>query len=303
MPHGAGHVVGCAVGAKESRGRQDPVTRVVDVPAPAVDVPGRREELHRPLRAGAADPTDASHPSLDQMDRGQVGPGHPDTSRGIPVLAEQHRRRGRLDDAPVGQPLLRRVHGVQQGRRLDVAAGLRPHPRVQSREHGPPELLRRGGQQARGELFEPPRSAYGGTPGVRVTEDRLDGAELGAGGARCQQPVQAWAPPRVPRRQRGPHARAGHGLAVLGTVPVTRPLEAIHGQRVSRRAVSASNTSRYSSHSATRNQQDSDPKSERRRIRRNWTSQPRSEQGSCCLRLLVGDLGDEGETLGGRGGG
>ena len=97
------------------------------------------------------------------------------------------------------------------------------------------------------------------TAGLRAsgyTEDRLGGSRAqlggqGAGGARCRQPVEAWAPPRVPSRQRGPHARAGHGLAVLGTVPVTLPLEAIHGQRVSRRAGSASNTHVHQPHRIT----------------------------------------------------
>src|SRR5207253_8075189 len=70
---GAGHVLRSSVRMQVTSGGKDGVAWIVDVAA-AVAGPGRRHELHRPLRAGGAETLDPAHVCLDQVDGGQILP-------------------------------------------------------------------------------------------------------------------------------------------------------------------------------------------------------------------------------------
>src|SRR3712207_8964776 len=62
------------------RGAEDRVVRVVHVAAHAVGPPRRRDELHRPLRAGAAVVLQPAERRLDHVDRGELARSEEHTS-------------------------------------------------------------------------------------------------------------------------------------------------------------------------------------------------------------------------------
>src|SRR5262245_13777897 len=103
VPEGTVDVGRRAVGPEQSGGGEDRIVGVVDVAAGAVAIPGGRKELHRPTRAGRADPADPSHPGLHQVDGRQVGPGHAGASLRVAVVAEEPSRWGLRDDAALRQ--------------------------------------------------------------------------------------------------------------------------------------------------------------------------------------------------------
>ena len=216
---------------------------VLDV-ALAVDLPGRRQELHRPLGAGGRQAVDAPDPGLDQVDGGQVLPRHP--RRGLGLVVPGHEvggRRGRLD-AP-GRHLGRRGagqrpqvapggrmgggDGLQLGRQpgedrgvpLGVVAELaighllgqagagevgRRHPRLADRGLGRRDLLRQRDRIARrGRRAQRGRvERHGGGRGRRRRGRRRAAPSWSSWGAPRRRPTRRPRRPRSQPRRRRP---------------------------------------------------------------------------------------------------
>ena len=132
---GTGHVGGSAVGVEVAGGGEDRVVVAVDV-ALAVPRPRRGQELHGALRAGGARASDAAHAGLDEVDRGEVRPGHAEGSFGLAVVTLQLVRRCGRDDVPRGQ----RGPGRCQPLEVDTGGHVRGHCR--------PHRLRQQGADA-----------------------------------------------------------------------------------------------------------------------------------------------------------
>ena len=128
-------VAGRSVRVQVVRGAEDRVVRVVDVAAHAVRRPGRRDELHRPLRAGGAVVPHPAEGALDEVHRGQDLPADAEAALRLAVVPEQDAGGLRRAGAEAA-PRLRRGERRELTPGTDRGASVGGDPARQAGEHG-----------------------------------------------------------------------------------------------------------------------------------------------------------------------
>ena len=134
--------------------------RIVDVAAEPVGAPGRRQELHRPLRAGRARRTQLAERGLDEVHRGQHLPGDAEAALRLAVVAEQPVRglRGTRAERRERQ-LRRRRQADERSPRGEHLAGIRPQRGGQPATTASPSSGARGRASDTGAADGAPRAA------------------------------------------------------------------------------------------------------------------------------------------------
>ena len=173
--------IGEALVLEEPAGGHDRVVDRVDVAA-AIDRPGARDELHRPLGAGHGRAPDPAQAGLHEVDRRQVVPVHAEAFLGLVVRRPQRAGRGGPHDSPRGQLVAQvgpglRVHRAELPPGGDVVAHHRDQVTGERGAH-PVVPPRPGAELAVGHLLEVPRGGQDVGPRARVGDGPLRGHDL-----------------------------------------------------------------------------------------------------------------------------
>ncbi len=194
------HVARSAARRQVVGGAEDGVAGVGHVAAEPVRRPRRVDELHGPVGPGGAEPHDAAHPGLDEVDRGQVVPRDPEPGLGLSVVGHQVVGRFGGHDPPLRGLRLGRRAGVEALGGRDVAL------------HGVADDAGRGGGHGRR------RSSRGGAAASRTPP--VARGRPPPPGQGCW-PGRGWRP-RPPRVRRDRSAAVGAVVVVAAAAGAAR---------------------------------------------------------------------------------